>query len=121
LAARARFISTEVSSVGAPALADLDSWRLTLHQITQHHSKEKVWENSLEGTDQNAFLSQASITINAMEFDAIAEAVTWLEKANADLEPELLTPDDTRHHLALYARAEKLATLRKDHAGAQAR
>jgi HNH endonuclease len=48
-----------------------------------------------------------------MEFDAIAEAVTWLEKANADLEPELLTPDDTRHHLALYARAEKLATYGK--------
>ena len=43
-----------------------------------------------------------------MGFRDIKEAVTWLEKANADLEPELLSAHAAREQLALYARAEKL-------------
>jgi len=43
-----------------------------------------------------------------MGFSDIKEAVTWLEKANADLEPELLSAQAAREQLALYARAEKL-------------
>jgi HNH endonuclease len=48
-----------------------------------------------------------------MGFMDITEAVTWLEKANADLEPELLSADAARDELALYARAEKLAAYGK--------
>jgi hypothetical protein len=48
-----------------------------------------------------------------MSTDAIDEAITWLEKANAELEPELLSADATRNQLALYARAEKLAAYGK--------
>jgi 5-methylcytosine-specific restriction endonuclease McrA len=48
-----------------------------------------------------------------METTPIAEAVTWLEKANADLEPELLTADMARKLLVAYARAEKLASFGK--------
>jgi hypothetical protein len=44
-----------------------------------------------------------------MPSSAIAEAVTWLEKANADLQPELLSADAARDLLTSYARAEKLA------------
>jgi hypothetical protein len=58
-------------------------------------------------------VSQVAFTIGAMGVDAIAEAVTWLEKANADLEPELLSAGDTCNQLALYARAEKLAAYGK--------
>ncbi|CAN5650722.1 hypothetical protein BH24ACT26_BH24ACT26_06780 [soil metagenome] len=43
----------------------------------------------------------------------IGEAVTSLEKANADLEPELLSADAARDLLAAYARAEKLASFGK--------
>ncbi|MGH2779726.1 MAG: hypothetical protein ACRDJB_13890, partial [Actinomycetota bacterium] len=48
-----------------------------------------------------------------MELDLIDEAVTWLEKANADLEPELLSAGAARNLLAAYARAEKLAAYGK--------
>jgi hypothetical protein len=48
-----------------------------------------------------------------MEFTPIAEAITWLEKANADLEPELLGADAARELLATCARAEKLASFGK--------
>jgi hypothetical protein len=58
-------------------------------------------------------VSQVAFTIGAMGVDAIAEAVTWLEKANADLEPELLSAGDTCNQLALYARAEMLAAYGK--------
>ena len=44
---------------------------------------------------------------------AIDEAITWLEKANADLEPELLGASATRDMLAAYARAEKLVSFGK--------
>jgi hypothetical protein len=44
-----------------------------------------------------------------MQSTAIGDAITWLEKSNADLEPELLTADAARELLASYARAEKLA------------
>ncbi|MBA2365978.1 MAG: hypothetical protein H0V77_05955, partial [Actinobacteria bacterium] len=43
-----------------------------------------------------------------MGFSDIKEAVTWLEKANTDLEPELLSAQAAREQLALCARAEKL-------------
>jgi len=39
------------------------------------------------------------------------EAIKWLEKANADLTPELMTADFARDRLAKYARAEKLAAF----------
>ena len=45
-----------------------------------------------------------------MEFSPIDEAVKWLEKANAELEPELLSADAARATLARYARAEKLVS-----------
>jgi hypothetical protein len=48
-----------------------------------------------------------------MESTAIGEAVSWLEKANADLQPELLNADETYELLADYARAEKLAAYGK--------
>jgi hypothetical protein len=49
-----------------------------------------------------------------MEFDHHLEvAVTALEKANINLEPELLTADTARRLLERYARAEKLASFGK--------
>ena len=48
-----------------------------------------------------------------MQRTAIGEAITWLEKSNADLQPELLTADTARDLLASYARAEKLASYGK--------
>ena len=45
-----------------------------------------------------------------MGFSDIKEAVKWLEKANADLEPELLSVQAAREQLSLYARAEKLTS-----------
>jgi hypothetical protein len=48
-----------------------------------------------------------------MDSSYVDEAVTQLEKANADLEPELLSADATRSQLATYARAEKLAAYGK--------
>src|SRR5918998_1690936 len=47
--------------------------------------------------------------MTGMEVNAVQDAVTSLEKANANLEPELLSPDDARRLLAAYARAVKLA------------
>ena len=46
-----------------------------------------------------------------MEVASIDEAVTWLEKANADLEPELLSAATARKLLKAYARAERLAAF----------
>ena len=46
-----------------------------------------------------------------MQFTHIADAITSLEKANAELEPELLDAAAGREMLALYARAEKLAAF----------
>jgi hypothetical protein len=48
-----------------------------------------------------------------MEHTLIKEALTWLEKSNADLEPELLSADTARELLDDYARAEKLASFGK--------
>jgi HNH endonuclease len=48
-----------------------------------------------------------------MQTASIDEAITWLEKANADLEPELLSAEATKHLLASYAKAEKLAAYGK--------
>jgi HNH endonuclease len=43
-----------------------------------------------------------------MEFSHLDDAVALLEKANAELEPELLTVAGARERLAVYARARKL-------------
>ena len=48
-----------------------------------------------------------------MEFKAVDHAIEWLEKANADLQPELLASGDARRLLERYARAEKLAAYGK--------
>ena len=45
-----------------------------------------------------------------MESKVLDEAVGLLEKANANLEPELLTAGAARELLGCYARAEKLAS-----------
>jgi hypothetical protein len=58
-------------------------------------------------------VSQVAVTIMGMESTAIGESLTWLEKANADLESELMTADAARNQLALYARAEKMAAYGK--------
>ena len=46
-----------------------------------------------------------------MRTEFLDEAVELLEKANADLEPELLTASSARALLATYAKAEKLAAF----------
>jgi hypothetical protein len=43
-----------------------------------------------------------------MEFSPLQDAVKSLEKANADLQPELLSVASAREHLKAYARARKL-------------
>jgi HNH endonuclease len=48
-----------------------------------------------------------------MEVSLIDEAATYLEKANGDLEPELLTSESARELLAAYARVERLAAFGK--------
>ena len=48
--------------------------------------------------------------MTSMRFEVLTEAAELLEKANANLEPELLTADTARAALAEYARIEKLAS-----------
>ena len=48
-----------------------------------------------------------------MQVAHIADAITSLEKANAELEPELLEAATAREFLSLYARAEKLVAYGK--------
>jgi HNH endonuclease len=48
-----------------------------------------------------------------MALHEVHQATTMLEKANADLEPELLTAESARRLLSEYARAEKLASYGK--------
>jgi hypothetical protein len=48
-----------------------------------------------------------------MQTASIDEAIAWLEKANADLQPELFSSEATKHLLASYAKAEKLAAYGK--------
>ena len=45
-----------------------------------------------------------------MEPNPLDEAIKWLEKANAALEPEVMTADAAKDALARYARAEKLCS-----------
>jgi hypothetical protein len=56
-------------------------------------------------------LSHSISIITSMAFTQIQEAAKWLEKANADLEPDLLTAETARGLLAEYARAEKLVAF----------
>ena len=58
-------------------------------------------------------LSHPLITMTSMETAPIDEAITWLEKANADLTPELLSAGEANHLLTAYARAEKLVAFGK--------
>lgn len=46
-----------------------------------------------------------------MQIDVVERAIELLEKANANLQPELLTAADARKLLAAYARAEKVAAF----------
>lgn len=46
-----------------------------------------------------------------MEADSLEEAIELLEKANADLQPELLTARDARARLKAYGRAHRLAAF----------
>ncbi|MGH2697649.1 MAG: hypothetical protein ACRDJL_00440 [Actinomycetota bacterium] len=46
-----------------------------------------------------------------MEAAALDEAIELLEKANANLEPELLSAPAARRLLAVYARAQRLAAF----------
>jgi hypothetical protein len=48
-----------------------------------------------------------------METSHVEKAVELLEKANAELEPELLSAEAARELLGAYARAEKLAAFGK--------
>lgn len=48
-----------------------------------------------------------------MERSPIQEAVSWLEKASATLDPDLLSIEIARDEFALYARAEKLVAYGK--------
>ena len=48
-----------------------------------------------------------------METTPVHDAITALEKANANLDPDLVGADDARDLLAAYARAEKLAGFGK--------
>jgi hypothetical protein len=48
--------------------------------------------------------------MRAVEATVIDEVVELLEKANADLEPELMTAEEAREALALYAHIERLAS-----------
>ena len=52
-----------------------------------------------------------SVRITVMEVALVDEAIAKLEKANADLEPELLSAPQARELLAAYARVEKLASF----------
>jgi hypothetical protein len=74
---------------------------------------KKSSRNRVQSSYPNAFSSHLTVTITAMGLNAVQEAVTLLEKANANLEPELLTADDARNLLAIYARAVKLASYGK--------
>ena len=56
-------------------------------------------------------MSHPLAIITRMEVGYIDEAIELLEKANADLEPELLTAATARKLLESYARAEKLAAF----------
>ena len=49
--------------------------------------------------------------MGGMNFEHITDAIASLEKANADLEPELLTAQAARDLLAAYSKAKKLAVF----------
>ncbi|MDQ4028844.1 MAG: hypothetical protein M3214_12485, partial [Actinomycetota bacterium] len=53
-------------------------------------------------------MSQLIVTIRAMDSALIDQAIELLEKANADLEPELLRAPVARRLLTSYARARRL-------------
>jgi hypothetical protein len=48
-----------------------------------------------------------------MKRSFFGEAVVWLEKHNADFEPDLMTTEDARELMAMCARAEKLVAYTK--------
>ena len=68
-------------------------------QFTKNVCRERLNER---------FLSHLVVTIKAMDAALIDQAIELLEKANAGLEPELLSRDTARRLLASYARARRL-------------
>ena len=56
-----------------------------------------------------------------MQVDPLDEAIKWLEKANANLEPELLNAAAKRERLAAYARIKKLASFGESALAARSR
>lgn len=56
-------------------------------------------------------MSHPLTIINDMKAGYVAEAVELLEKANAELEPELLSIPEARARLETYVRAERLAAF----------
>jgi hypothetical protein len=48
-----------------------------------------------------------------MELTPVQEAGTWLEKANANLDPDLLSIETVREEFAVYARPERLVAYGK--------
>ena len=58
-----------------------------------------------------AKVSQPLAIITSMEVAHVDEAIELLEKANADLEPELLSAPEARKRLRAYARAQRLAAF----------
>ncbi len=56
-------------------------------------------------------MSHPFVIIKSMQVAYLDEAIELLEKANADLEPELLSAPEARERLKAYARAEKLAAF----------
>jgi hypothetical protein len=59
------------------------------------------------------FLSYPNATITVMDANPVYNAITALEKPNANLDPDLLGVEGARDLLATYARAEKLAGFGK--------
>ena len=56
-------------------------------------------------------MSHPIVMMGSMELSRVDEAIDLLEKANANLEPELLPAPLARRLLGAYARAQKLAAF----------
>ncbi len=56
-------------------------------------------------------MSQAIAILTSMEVTSVDEAIELLEKANADLEPELLSVPEAKERLKAYVRAQRLAAF----------
>jgi hypothetical protein len=75
------------------------------------HETEKITGFSSEGGYLGAKVSQALAIITSMEVARVDEAIELLEKANAELEPELLSVPEAQERLKAYVRAQRLAAF----------